>query len=67
MWWEFTTNDNGLEPLERMKGATGSTKHAPTDRQLKKGREVGTTLNSNYFVCRKIRKKMMILITCKPA
>ena len=52
-----TASDNGMASLERIRGANGSKTREPTEKQLASGRNVGTAMNRNCFVCRKYLKK----------
>ena len=48
--------DNSHCELERIRGADGSTTRPATEKQKQKGRKVGTSVNSNCFICRKYKK-----------
>ena len=50
------TKENTHCELERIRGVDGSTTRPPTEKQLEKGRKVGTSVNSNCFICRKYKK-----------
>ena len=53
----FTTNEEGLETLERVRGATGSIARVPVDKQLERGRTVGATMNMFFCLLKILKKK----------